>query len=86
MASIQPVSQFDTHEVFNQPPPFEDVDLFSSDRALIDAVKRAGGDAHGARLAAFGRRAGSAEVIELGFQAIRRYLKPLITTAGGSTR
>ena len=27
-----------THEVFNQSPPFEDVDLFALDRPLVDAV------------------------------------------------
>ena len=32
------MSSFDTHEVFNQSPPYEDVDLFASDRPLRDAV------------------------------------------------
>jgi len=31
--------QFDTHEIFNQSPPYEDVDLFSTDAPLMDAVK-----------------------------------------------
>ena len=28
----------DTHDIFNQSPPFEDVDLFMCDRPLRDAV------------------------------------------------
>ncbi len=32
-------SRFETHEVFNQAPPYEDVDLFTSDVPLVDAVK-----------------------------------------------
>jgi putative acyl-CoA dehydrogenase len=71
MSIFRPITQLDTHEVFNQPPPFEDADLFSSDRALVDAVRSAGGAAHGERLAALGRRTGSAEVIEWGVQAER---------------
>ena len=71
MSIIRPIAQLDTHEVLNQPPPFEDIDLFSSDRALTEAVKRAGGDVHSARLTALGRRAGSAEVMEWGVQANR---------------
>ena len=31
---------FATHEVFNQSPPFQDVNLFTSDAALMEAVKR----------------------------------------------
>ena len=34
---------FATHEVFNQSPSFEDVDLFSLDRPLVDAVAANGG-------------------------------------------
>ena len=32
--------RFDTHDIFNQSPPYEDVDLFTSDRALQDAVRQ----------------------------------------------
>ena len=35
----QPV--FATHEVFNQSPPFEDVNLFTADQPLVEAVKAA---------------------------------------------
>ncbi len=47
-----------THDVTNQSPPFEDVNLFSSDTVLRDAVRREGaGDEKG--LEAFGAIAGS---------------------------
>lgn len=71
MSSIRPIVQFDTHEVLNQPPPFEDVNLFTGDRALADAVARAGGAQHIARLSALGARCGSAEVIDWGVEANR---------------
>jgi putative acyl-CoA dehydrogenase len=32
--------RFSTHDVFNQPPPFEDVNLYTSDAAPIEAVER----------------------------------------------
>ncbi len=55
---------FATHEVFNQSPPFEDVNLFTSDRALMDAVNREGGGQAAKHLAAFGQICGSAEAFE----------------------
>ena len=63
MASLRPVSSFDTHEVFNQPPPLEDVNLFTSDLGLSDAVRRAGAQGHCPLHAAMGARAGSKEVL-----------------------
>jgi putative acyl-CoA dehydrogenase len=65
------VPRFATHEVFNQPPPLVDYDLFSSDRALVEAVRRDGTDEAVPGLATFGRRLGSAEVIEWGIEANR---------------
>ena len=47
-------------EVTNQPPPYEDVDLFSSDVPLAEAVKANGGGADAKALANFGRRWGTA--------------------------
>jgi putative acyl-CoA dehydrogenase len=64
-------ARFTTHEVFNQPPPLADYDLFGSDRALKEAVAREGGGWAADRLADFGRRLGRAETIEWGFQANR---------------
>jgi putative acyl-CoA dehydrogenase len=57
---------FSTHEVFNQPPPLEDVNLFASDRALQDAVGREGAGEAREALLAFGRVAGSARAFERG--------------------
>ena len=38
---------FATHEVFNQSPPFEDVNLFTSDRALHGGGEPGGWQARG---------------------------------------
>lgn len=60
---------FSTHEVFNQSPPLENYNLFSSDRVLSATIEREGGaDAH-ASLLAFGVKIGTSEVIDLGRQA-----------------
>src|SRR5688572_19516199 len=59
-------SSFATHEVFNQSPPFEDVDLFTADRPLMAAVTANGGATAEKELAEFGRHWGSAEMAERG--------------------
>jgi putative acyl-CoA dehydrogenase len=59
-------SPFATHEVFNQSPAFEDVNLFTSDRALLEAVNREGGGHAAKRLTAFGGICGSAESFQRG--------------------
>ncbi|MFZ5617237.1 MAG: acyl-CoA dehydrogenase family protein [Pseudomonadota bacterium] len=64
MAHHHPRTSLQTHEVTNQPPPFEDINLYDNDAALIGAVESAGGELHGERLSAFGGRCGSAEVLE----------------------
>jgi putative acyl-CoA dehydrogenase len=69
MAHLRPRTRLQTHDVTNQPPPFEDINLFDNDAALIGAVEAAGGEPHGEHLSAFGRRVGSAEVLEWGEQA-----------------
>ncbi len=71
MSPLNPRTHLETHDVTNQPPPFENVNLFLSDIALREAVVRAGGGQHHERLAAFGARAGSAEVAEWAMQANR---------------
>ncbi len=60
------MNELDTHEVLNQSPPFEDVNLFTSDRALMEAVNREGGGAAVRRLTAFGEVCGSAAAFERG--------------------
>jgi putative acyl-CoA dehydrogenase len=48
--------------MLNQPPPFEDVNLFTSDTALQDAVRREGGSE--SDLDAFGALAGSRHMLD----------------------
>src|SRR5246127_1015331 len=55
-----------THEVFNQSPPFEDVDLFAVDRPLVEAVKANSGAAAERELSEFGKHWGSAAMAERG--------------------
>ena len=57
---------FATHEVFNQSPPFEDIDLFAVDRPLVEAVKANGGAAAERELSAFGKLWGSAAMADRG--------------------
>src|SRR5260370_30748382 len=49
-----------THEVLNQSPPFEDVDLFALDRPLVDAVAANGGALAAKELSEFRKHWGSA--------------------------
>ncbi len=50
----------------NQPPPFEDVNLFTTDTALREAVRREAPQADIGNLERIGARAGSREALELG--------------------
>jgi putative acyl-CoA dehydrogenase len=59
--------RFDTPDVLNQSPPYENIDLFSSDLPLQEAV-RANGDEESS-LAAFGRQWGTAEMFALARRA-----------------
>jgi putative acyl-CoA dehydrogenase len=47
-----------THEVLNQSPPFEDVDLFGLDKSLAEAVVANGGAAAIKELSEFGQHWG----------------------------
>jgi putative acyl-CoA dehydrogenase len=58
-----------THTVFNQPPPFEDVNLFTTDRALAEALQREGAEWAEEPARAFGEIVGRRETIAWGFQA-----------------
>ena len=88
MSERRPRTQLETHEVSNQPPPFEEINLFASDAALRDAVSAGGAAMHADRLSAFGGRAGSAEVAEWAMQANRNapQLKTFDRYGGESTR
>ena len=55
-----------THAVANQSTPFRDINLFTSDRVLREAVSREGGGAAIPQLMNFGARTGSADAFERG--------------------
>ena len=57
---------FSTHEVFNQSPLFEDVDLYGIDRPLIEAVAANNGAYAQQELSEFGMHWGSAAMAERG--------------------
>ena len=57
---------FATHEVFNQSPPFEDVNLHELDQPLKEAVAAYGGGPAEKELADFGRHWGSAAMAARG--------------------
>ncbi|MDL2357479.1 MAG: isovaleryl-CoA dehydrogenase [Pseudomonadota bacterium] len=63
------MNQFDTHEVFNQVPPFADVNLFGCDLALQEALAREGAGWAAPALGALGATLGRAETLDLGRQA-----------------
>jgi putative acyl-CoA dehydrogenase len=63
------LSRFDTHEVFNQSPPYENVDLFASDVPLREAVAANGAATEDAALSEFGRQWGTAEMFARGRRA-----------------
>ncbi len=69
MTHYRPSADLETHDVANQPPPFEDVNLFEADLALKTALERNGAAAHATRLFQLGARCGSAEVAEWARQA-----------------
>jgi putative acyl-CoA dehydrogenase len=66
MAARDPISALATHEVTNQPPPFEPYNLYDGDPALKEAVRREGGKSAEAKIRAFGETLGSEEIVELG--------------------
>src|SRR3954452_17900356 len=57
---------FATHEVFNQSPPFEDIDLYAVDRPLVEAVAANGGASAQGELCEFGKHCGSAAMGQRG--------------------
>ncbi|HJU32782.1 MAG TPA: acyl-CoA dehydrogenase family protein, partial [Hyphomicrobiaceae bacterium] len=59
-------SPFATHEVFNQSPPLAGLNLFTGDRALVEAVNREGGSHAVEPLTAFGAACGAAEAFDRG--------------------
>ncbi len=64
MPHYRPRADLRTHDVTNQPPPFEGVNLFEGDAALKGAVSHSGGKPHYDHLSAYGASLGSAEIAE----------------------
>jgi putative acyl-CoA dehydrogenase len=60
------MNEFDTHEVFNQAPPFEDVNLFACDPALQRSARARRARAGPLAAGGAGRSAGPREVLDLG--------------------
>jgi putative acyl-CoA dehydrogenase len=56
----------ETHDVFNQSPAFEDVNLFTSDKPLMEAAAREGAASVAGDLTRLGAEAGSAAVLGFG--------------------
>jgi len=70
MASEQgPITRYATHEVLNQPTPLVDFSLFTSDKPLLEAIRREGAAWAEPTLAEFGQKLGSQEAILWGVQA-----------------
>ena len=64
--AITGVTESRTHDVFNQPPPLENYNLFDTDRALQEAVERDGAAWAKEALSTFGEILGRGETIQLG--------------------
>src|ERR1700731_828258 len=77
---------FATHEVFNQSPPFEDVDLFTVDKPLAEAVAANGGAAAEKELSEFGQHWGSAAMAARGRAANENTPKLRTFDAKGNPR
>ena len=84
MAMSKPA--FATHEVFNQSPPFEDIDLFACDRPLKQAVAAFGGAEAEKELSDFGRHWGSAAMAARGRVANENTPKLRTFDASGNRR
>ncbi|GGD39864.1 acyl-CoA dehydrogenase family protein [Pseudoxanthomonas indica] len=67
---MTPTPPYETHEVDNQPPPFEPRDLWADDVVLRESVAHEGGAGFVDRLAVYGAMAGD-ELYRLGFDANR---------------
>jgi putative acyl-CoA dehydrogenase len=69
MHAAPPALAAATHDVFNQPPPLVDYNLFTTDRALVEALRREGAEWAEPQVTAFGALVGTEEAIRWGFQA-----------------
>lgn len=70
--------QWQTHQVTNQVPELQDYNIFSSDSALVEGLRREQAAWHEVDLVRFGAELGSKEVLQLG-ELANRHLPELIT-------
>jgi len=77
MLPYAPETELETHEVTNQPSPLVDLNLYETDVALREAVRREAGDWLDARALALGEIVGSEAVLTLGADA-NRYRPELV--------
>ncbi len=71
MAAYAPASHLETHDVTNQPGPFAPRNLYTTDTALREAVRREAGDWLDARMDTLGAIVGCERMLDLGEQANR---------------
>jgi putative acyl-CoA dehydrogenase len=69
-----------THEVFNQAPPLQDVDVFSSNLPLVEAVRREGAGWVTERAAELGRFVGAAGGPQQEWGRLANENKPILRT------
>ena len=70
--------QWPTHEVTNQVPELDGYNMFTTDVALLDGVRREQADWHEENLTRFGAELGTKEVLQLG-ELANRHLPELAT-------
>jgi len=78
MLPYAPETELETHAVTNQPSPLVDVNLYETDLALREAVRREAGDWLDRRAMALGAAVGSETVLALGADA-NRYPPELVS-------
>jgi putative acyl-CoA dehydrogenase len=77
-SSRESAAPWQTHTVFNQVPPLEELNVFSSNLPLVEAVEREGAGWIAARAAELGRFVGGAPQQEWGRLANEN--KPILRT------
>ncbi|HJX83088.1 MAG TPA: isovaleryl-CoA dehydrogenase [Candidatus Angelobacter sp.] len=69
MNSSERIAGLETHDVFNQPPPLTDYNLFVTDSTLVSAIKREGAEWAEQQISELGRLLGTGEMQRWGFEA-----------------
>jgi putative acyl-CoA dehydrogenase len=79
-ASIGEGAPWQTHTVFNQVPPLQDVDVFSSNLPLVEAVRREGAGWVSERAAELGRFVGAKDGPQQEWGRLANENKPILRT------